>query len=122
LEKPTALIVARDPMTGALLGSLVEVSGFQPLFPAPSEGVDDAIRRHRPAVVLVDCDAGDEERCIEPVGTYGGAVVLFSPSRAAAEVGSIAARHGLRHFTLPISWLDFRRLLREVATGAAGHS
>ena len=37
LVKTAVLIIARDPMTGALLGSLVDVSGFQPVFPAPYE-------------------------------------------------------------------------------------
>jgi MinD-like ATPase involved in chromosome partitioning or flagellar assembly len=106
-------------MIGALIGSLVEVSGFQPVFPTPSDDIAAAIARERPAVVLVDCDAGDEERCTEPVAAYGGAVILFSPWRAAADVEAIAARLGLRHFALPIAWTAFRRLLRE-AIGARG--
>jgi hypothetical protein len=112
LTKPSALIVARDPMTGALIGSLVEVSGFRPVFPATTEDTAHAIARLRPNVVLVDCDAGDEERCIEPVAEYGGAVVMFSPWRPEAEVRSIASRHSLDYFTLPIHWIEFRRLLR----------
>ena len=100
-------------MTGALIGSLVEVSGFQPIFPSPTEDVEDAIARIRPNVVLVDCDAGDEERCIEPVAAYGGAVVLFSTWRSDADVGTVASRRGLRHFSLPIQWAEFRRLLRD---------
>ena len=120
LAKPTALIVARDPMTGALLGSLVEVSGFQPLFPQASEEVATAIARDRPNIVLVDCDAGDEQRCVDSVADYGGATILFSPWRSQSEVGPIAERLGLSHFSLPISWLEFRRLLRE-AIGKSGH-
>jgi hypothetical protein len=107
------LIVARDPMTGALIGSLVEVSGFQPVFPTPVEDVSDAIARIQPNVVLLDCDAGDEERCVEPVAVYGGAVVLFSPWRPEADLTTTASRLGLRHFTLPIQWMTFRRLLRD---------
>ena len=41
-----------------------------------------------------------------------GAVVLFSAWRTAAELRSIASRLGLDYFTLPIHWLEFRRLLR----------
>lgn len=100
-------------MTGALIGSLVEVSGFQALFPAPLEDVADAIARIQPNVVLLDCDAGDEERCVEPVAVYGGAVVLFSPWRPEEELTTTASRRGLRHFTLPIQWVAFRRLLRD---------
>ena len=102
-------------MTGTLIGSLVEVSGFQPMFPSSVEDVGNAIARIRPDVVLVDCDAGDEERCIEPVAAYGGAVVLFSPWRADADVAKVASRRGLRHFSLPIQLAEFRRLLRAVA-------
>ena len=112
LTRPSALIVARDPMTGALIGSLVEVSGFRPLFPSSAEDTAHAIARLMPNVVIVDCDAGDEQRCVEPVAAYGGAVVLFSAWRTAAELRSIASRLGLDYFTLPIHWLEFPGLLR----------
>lgn len=117
LPKPTALILARDPMTGALLGSLVDVSGFRAVFPEDEEEIEATIARERPDVVLVDCDVGNEDRCIEPVGAYGGVVVLFSPWRSEPEVRPRASRLGLRHFTLPITWIEFRQLLRE----ALGH-
>ena len=114
LAKPDALIIARDPMTGALIGSLVDVSGFRAVVPAPNEDAALAIERARPVVVLLDCDSGDEEVCLTPVARYGGAVILFSPWRAEPEVQAIAARRGLRHFALPIRWTDFRHLLHEV--------
>lgn len=102
-------------MTGALIGSLVEVSGFRPLFPLPTEDTGHAIARLRPDVVLVDCDAGDEARCVEPVSEYGGSVILFSPWRTEPELRSIASRLGLGYFTLPIHWLEFRRQLRRAS-------
>jgi hypothetical protein len=105
-------------MTGALIGSLVDVSGFQPVFPGPAEDTATAIARVRPHLVLVDCDAGDERQCVEPVSQYGGAVVLFSPWRTESDLRALASRLGLAWFTLPIHWLEFRRLLRR-ATGQA---
>ena len=113
--QPTVLILARDPLTGALLATLVEVSGFQAVFPVPTESAEDAIGRVQPTLVLVDCDAGDETRCLEPVEAYGGSVILFSPWRGEAEVRRIAARHGLPYFSLPIAWVDFRTILRTAA-------
>ena len=113
--QPTVLILARDPLTGALLATLVEVSGFQAVFPAPTESAEDAIGRVQPTLVLVDCDAGDEARCLEPVEAYGGSVILFSPWRTEPELRSIASRLGLGYFTLPIHWLEFRRQLRRAS-------
>jgi hypothetical protein len=114
LAKPQAMIIARDPMTGALIGSLVDVSGFRAIFPSSNEDAAMAIDRVRPDVVLLDCDSGDEEVCLTPVARYGGAVILFSPWRAEPEVRAIASRRGLRHFTLPIRWTEFREMLHEV--------
>ena len=101
-------------MTGALIGSLADVSGFQAIFPSPPDDATTAIARLRPDVGLVDCDSADEETCLAPVAEYGGAVVLFSPWRDEPEVRELASRRGLRHFALPIRWTDFRELLHEV--------
>ena len=114
LVKPAVLIIARDPITGALLGSLVDVSGFQPVFPAPYEYAANAVVRIQPAVTLVDCDSDDGEVCASAAAHYGGAVILFSGARTEPEVRYIAARRGQRHFALPIRWMEFRNLL-EVA-------
>jgi hypothetical protein len=84
------------------------------MFPSPPEDAATAIARLRPDVVLVDCDSADEETCLTPVAEYGGAVVLFSPSRDETEVRELASRRGLRHFALPIRWTDFRQLLHDV--------
>lgn len=116
LSKPTAMIIARDPMTGALIGSLVEVSGFEPVFPSPSDDIRAAIAAVQPSVVLMDCDADEGESCIEPVGTYGGTIILFSPWRVEPEVREIATRLGLRHFALPIAWSEFRRLIQQATS------
>ena len=108
----------RDRLRGELeqlQSTLVEVSDFQAVFPAPTESAEDAIGRVQPTLVLVDCDAGDETRCLEPVEAYGGSVILFSPWRGEAEVRRIAARHGLPYFSLPIAWVDFRTILRTAA-------
>ena len=101
-------------MTGALIGSLANVSGFRTTFPSPPEDAATAIARLQPVVVLVDCDSADEETCLTPVAEYGGAVVLFSPWRDEPEVRELASRRGLRHFALPIRWTDFRQLLHDV--------
>lgn len=101
-------------MTGALIGSLVDVSGFEPVFPAPSEDPANTIARIRPAVVLVDCDTVNEEECYRLAARHGGAVILFSPSRSEAEVRVVAASRGYRYFALPIRWTEFKSLLDEV--------
>ena len=100
-------------MTGALLGSLVDVSGFQPVFPASYEDAANAVARIRPAVTLVDCDSDGGEVCSSAAAHFGGAVILFSGARTEPEVRDIAVRRGQRHFALPIRWTEFRDLLEE---------
>src|SRR4051812_6829948 len=119
LTKPLAFIIARDPMTGALIGSLAQVSGFEATFPSETETAATAIARLRPDVVLIDCDSADGDACLTPVSEYGGAVVLFSPWRDEPDVRELASRRGLRHFALPIRWMDFRELLQDVTARRA---
>ena len=113
--RPTVLIVSADAMAAALLGTLIELDGYQPLFPADGEPPAEALARLRPRLVLVDCDAG--AACTADffgdAAAHATAVVLFSHARLQGEVEDVAARHGLRAFALPIDRAALARLLAD---------
>ena len=106
------LILAREEVVAALLGMMVELRGLQPKFPEKAEPVEDLILREKPKAVIVDCDhpdCGDE--ILAAIKQTGALPILFSPFRLQAEVKSVAARHGVRSFTLPTDVDTFARML-----------
>jgi len=96
------LILAREEVVAALLGLMVEVSGFQPKFPGDDESAEDAITDKQPYAVLIDCDHPEfSDDVIELIRRSGARPILFSPLRNQPEVTRLAARHETQAFTLP---------------------
>ena len=108
----TVIILAREEVVAALLGLMVELKGLQPKFLGRAEPVDDAILREKPEAVIIDCDHPDYgEVLLETIKTAGAVPIVFSPFRKSSEVKSVAARHGIRSFTLPTDTDTFGRVL-----------
>lgn len=106
------LILAREEVVAALLGLMVELHGLQPKFVDRLESVDDAIRQQRPVAVLIDCDHPDcTDTLIETIKRLDATPILFSPFRVHHEVRAVAARHGVRSFTLPTDPGAFGKVL-----------
>ena len=109
------LILSRDAVVAALLGTLVELDGHAPVFPARDEPPRSALERLRPPVALVDCDHA--HACGEEFFAMGRAqatgVVLFSASRLQREVREIAERFGLPSFALPIDRASLTRVIAD---------
>lgn len=103
------MVLANEEVISALLGAMVELDGYSPLFPAADEQPLTAICRHRPDLVLLDCEhelAWDTHamRCILPTRTR---VLLFSAMRSQREVEQIGARYGVPAFVLPVAFREF---------------
>jgi DNA-binding NtrC family response regulator len=105
------LIVAREEIIAALLGLMVELRGLQPRFLGREESVEGAIAREPFEAVVIDCDYPDCERLMDAIRNSGTLPILFSPFRMQAEVKEVAARHGIRSFTLPTDPDTFGRML-----------
>ncbi len=105
----TVLILAREEVVAALLGMMVELRGLQPRFLGPAEVAEEAILRDKPGTVIIDCDHRDP--LVEAIVRAGSVPILFSPFRMQAEVRSVAARHGIKSFTLPTDADTFGRML-----------
>ena len=107
------LILAREEVVAALLGLMVEVSGFQPRFAGGDETAAAAIHSKQPHAVLVDCDHPElNDDLMGAIKTSGARPVLFSPRRMEAEVTNLATQHGANAFTLPIAPEMFVRILK----------
>lgn len=106
------LILAREEVVAALLGLMVELRGLEPIYLANADVAEDAIRRERPRVVVVDCDHHDcTETLLGAIREAGAKPILFSPFRFEPEVRRVAARHGVDSFTLPTDPESFGRML-----------
>ena len=91
---------------------MVELRGLQPRFLGPAEVVEEAILREKPRTVIIDCDHLDcRDALVESIVRAGSVPILFSPFRMQAEVRSVAARHGIKSFTLPTDPDSFGRVL-----------
>lgn len=96
------LILAREEVVAALLGLMAEFRGLQPTFLRSAEHIEGAISREKPDTVLIDYDHPDcGDALLKAIRQTGAVPILFSPFRMQSEARSLAARHGIRSFTLP---------------------
>jgi hypothetical protein len=108
----TVLILAREEVVAALLGMMVELRGLKPKFLGAAEAAEDAILREKPGTVIIECDHPDcRDALVESIMRSGAVPILFSPFRLQTEVRSVAARLGVKSFTLPTDADSFVRML-----------
>lgn len=101
--RSAVLIFSEDPLTAALIGAAVELTGFEPAYPMERESPREALLRTRPPLVLVECNHVDAGRpsFFGPALMTGARVVLVSSSRSGRDPGLIATRFGLSVIRLP---------------------
>lgn len=109
MPKPSIMVLANEEVISALLGAMVELNGYAPLFPAVDEQPLTAICRQRPDLLLLDCEhelAWDTHamRCISTTGTR---ILLFSAMRSQREIEQVAARYCIPAFVLPVAFREF---------------
>src|SRR5438105_14124013 len=108
----SVLILAREEVVAALLGLMVELSGFQPRFAEIGVSAEDAIGSQALHAVLLDCDHSEfSEKLIENIRSAGAEPILFSPFRMRTEMSRLASQHGARSSTLPTEPDVFARIL-----------
>ena len=117
--KQQVLILARESVIAALIGLLLELEDYEPVFAEPDERYDDAIRRVRaPLVVILDGESDEARSDIfhARAAQSGARVVLFSEPVGAAEVREAARTRRLPFFAMPVD----RATLGSVLRGAVG--
>ena len=108
----TVLILAREEVVAALLGLLVELRGYQPVYAHRGETPAEACARVGCDKIVIDCDHFDcNEKTLRNLQLSGVKVVLFSPSRIPSDVKRTSGSLGVSAFTLPIGPEAFGKLL-----------
>jgi DNA-binding NtrC family response regulator len=97
------LIISADAIAAALLGALIETLGYSVRFASPPETPDQAIRRVRPTVCLLDCD--DPENCSDEflghAAMRGISIVVFGKREALDRVQALALEHDIELLIVP---------------------
>ena len=110
------LVFSCDPLSGALLGAVVELGGHRPHFAAADETARSALLRVRPQVVLIDCD--HEESCSEefvgPALMTGARVLLIRSGRTVRDMSDFATRLSVRIVDMAVEHATFPDILREL--------
>ena len=114
--KQQVLILARESVIAALIGLLLELENYEPVFAEPDERYEDAIRRVRaPLVVILDGESDEARSDIfhARAAQSGARVVLFSEPVAADEVRNAARERRLPFFAMPVDRATLGSVLRE---------
>lgn len=105
-------------MIAALLGMLVELIGFRPVFAAEDERPEDAMRRVRPAlVVLVDgtLDSVRSDLFFARAAQHRVGLAIFGPEDRRDQLAATAELRGITWFTLPLSGAELRERIEAAA-------
>src|SRR6185503_14626024 len=114
----SVLILSDQPMIAALLGMLVELVGYRPVFAADDERPEDAMRRVRPTlVVLVDgtLDVIRSDLFFARAAQHRCALAIFGPEDRRQELAATAEARGITWFTLPLEGPELRRHIEAAA-------
>jgi DNA-binding NtrC family response regulator len=103
--KYVVLILSTDPVAAALLGALVETLGYMVLFYHPPDAPDEAMRRARPSVALIDCADPTlmNDEVLGRAKMRGVSVLIFGSPDALRRVRQIAHEHALGEIVMPAS-------------------
>jgi CheY-like chemotaxis protein len=118
VPKPKVLVIAGEPVVAALLGMLLELEQFEPVFATPGERAEDALARVLPPlVILLD---GDESLARSDLffaraAKSRASVVVFTTPRSTPDARASALARGNPWFALPVE----RRALAQILTEAA---
>lgn len=107
-------------MIAALLGALIELAGYRPVFAEPGEAPDSAVTRLRAQLILLDCDhaCANGEAVYRSAAGAGSRLMMFGSTLNAGETERFAVRRGARWLSLPIGYHAFAERVREVLAPA----
>ena len=102
-RNPTVLTCASNTLLAALIGALVELDMFIPLFSGVGESCADAVRRTRPAAVLLDADTAEREGAalVGRAAMLSLPMLLFGGADDVSRLETLSARLGVRCVILP---------------------
>lgn len=110
------LILSTDVVAAALVGALVETLGYLVRFFSPPETPDDALRRTRPAVAMIDCEDPTlvNTELLGRARMRGISVLMFGTPTAVQQVQQLVEEHELSTVIMPASLAELDDSLRSV--------
>jgi len=119
-HRTKVLVLARETVIAALIGMLLELEHYEPVFAEPDERPEDAIRRLRPPLIVMldgELDAASSDLFYARASASGARVVLFTEPLAAEEIRAVARERRLPYVVMPIDRATLGRVLDRVASG-----
>lgn len=116
--QPAVLLLSDDPVTLALLGLLVELANFTPLFAEKGERPEDALARPRPVLVaLIDdtLEAARSDVFFAHAAQRRAALAIFPGKGSRRELMRRTGERGIPYFELPTDVADLARVIRTAA-------
>ena len=106
-------------MGAALLAALIETLGYDVRFGRPPEAPDEALRRVRPRVCLVDCTRPDlcTDEFLGRAAMRGIAVVVFGTPDALARIRKAIETHRLDTLLVPPEVHELEQVLQRALAG-----
>jgi hypothetical protein len=97
------LILSPDPLGAALVAAAVDVAGVRPVFAQPDEPPKSALRRLRPACVLIAADDPclRDDAFLGPAKMTGARLLVFGHERDVSATAEIVSRYALETLVLP---------------------
>jgi CheY-like chemotaxis protein len=108
------LVLSADAIAAALLGALIETLGYSVQFARPPEQAEQAIRRVRPKVCLLDCDdpASFNDEILGRAAMRRISVVIFGTREALDRVRALALEHDIDTLLVPPDSEDLDETLK----------
>ena len=115
----TVLLLSDDPMALALLGLLVELANFTPIFARADERAEDALARARPlVVVLIDdtLEAARSDVFFARAAQQRAPIAIFPGKTSRRELMTRFGERGIPYFDIPSEAADLARVIRTAAS------
>jgi hypothetical protein len=122
IATPTSriLVLAHEPLAAALLGMLLELGAYEPVFALPDESPEEAVRRVRPVLaILLDGSLEAASSDVFYARAKGTPVILFGTQRKGAQVRAAALERRSPWLAMPPDRASLTRVIREAVASSA---
>lgn len=104
-DKTIVMVITENAALERMLFGLLHVAGCEPVLPGSDERAIAAVRRVRPAAVLLDCEhpAAVSDRFFDLADEHGVGVLVYGRDPLEADVELLARQQNVCSLALPAS-------------------
>jgi hypothetical protein len=118
----SVLLLSNDPITLALMGLLVELANFVPIFGGCEESPEETIARSRPVLIaLIDdsLDAARSDVFFARAAQQRVPIAIFAGRGSRGELKAGVVERGIPYVELPTQAAELARVIRTAAAGSS---